>query len=169
LNNQNLSTQIAVYPGSFDPFTNGHLDITKRAARLFDTLIIAVYASPRKQLLFSVEERLELCRAVVESEHLPNVRVESFTGLTVDYVKSLSGHAIIRGLRSSNDFEAEFQMGLLNHRLAPDIETVCLFTNLEQLFIRSSQLKEVASLGGHVNDMLPSAVVGAFNKKFTAG
>jgi pantetheine-phosphate adenylyltransferase len=166
LSNQDISTRIAVYPGSFDPFTNGHLDIAKRAASLFDTLIIAVYAFPRKQLLFSVEERLELCRAVVESERLPNVRVESFNGLTIDYVKSLGGHAIIRGLRSSNDFEAEFQMGLMNHRLAPDIETVCLFTNLEQLFIRSSQLKEVAGLGGNVNEMLPSAVIGAFNKKF---
>ncbi|GHO89213.1 pantetheine-phosphate adenylyltransferase [Dictyobacter formicarum] len=168
MDNQNITTRrIAVYPGSFDPITNGHLDIARRAARLFDMLIIAVYANPRKALLFSLEERLSLCRAVVKSSDLPNVRVESFTGLTVDYVSSLGGQAIVRGLRSPNDFEGEFQMGLMNHRLAPAIETVCLFTNQEHLFVSSSRLKEVASLGGDASGMLPSVVVEALHQKFT--
>ncbi|GLV60403.1 phosphopantetheine adenylyltransferase [Dictyobacter sp. S3.2.2.5] len=166
MNNRNADGRIAVYPGSFDPITNGHLDIVRRAARLFDTLIIAVYANPNKTLLFSLEERLALCRAVVKSSDLPNVRVESFSGLTVDYVAGRGGQAIIRGLRSPNDFEGEFRMGLMNHRLAPTIDTVCLFTSQEHLFISSSRLKEVASLGGHVDGMLPPLVVDALRQKY---
>lgn len=162
---QQETSRIAVYPGSFDPLTNGHLDIAKRAARLFETVIIAVYANPQKRLLFSTEERCALWRAVVESEQLPNVRVESYTGLTTEHVRHLGGQAIIRGLRSANDFEGEFQLGLMYHKLAPEIETVCLFTNVEQLFLSSSRLKEVASLGGDVSDMLPAVVVEALHTK----
>ncbi|HVB76138.1 MAG TPA: pantetheine-phosphate adenylyltransferase [Ktedonobacteraceae bacterium] len=160
--------RVAVYPGSFDPLTNGHLDIARRAARLFDTLIIAVYAFPAKNLLFSVEERLELWREVIAAEGLQNVRVDAFKGLTVDYVRSVGGQALVKGLRSPNDFEAEFQQGLMNRKLAPEIETVCLLTNLEQLFVSSSLLKEVARLGGDVTDMLPSPVMSALQKKFGA-
>lgn len=165
MSNQEQSGRIAVYPGSFDPLTNGHLDIARRTARLFDTLIVSVYAFPAKNLLFTVEERLELWRKVIAYEDLANVRVDAFTGLTVEYVRSVGGHAIVKGLRSPNDFDAEFQQGLMNHKLAPEIETICLFTNLEQLFISSSLLKEVTRLGGNVQDMLPPVVIQALQKK----
>lgn len=166
MSNQERAERIAVYPGSFDPLTNGHLNIARRAARLFDTLVVSVYAYPTKNLLFTVEERLELWRRVIDDEKLPNVRVDTFTSLTVDHVRSLGGHVIVRGLRSPNDFEAEFPQGLMNHKLAPEIETVCLFTNVEQIFISSSLLKEVARLGGSVDDMLHPVVVQAVRKKF---
>lgn len=166
MNNQERSGRVAVYPGSFDPLTNGHLDIARRAARLFDSLIVSVYASPAKNLLFTVEERVDLWRTVIASEDLSNVRVVAFTELTVEHVRSLGGHVIIKGLRSPGDFEAEFQQGLMNHKLAPDIETVCLFTRLEQFFISSSLLKEVARLEGNVQDMVPPVVGRALQKKF---
>ncbi len=161
----NEERRIAVYPGSFDPLTNGHLDIARRAAYLFDTLIIAVYERPAKNLLFSVEERVALWQEVIEAEQMTNVRVEHFTMLLVDYVRAVQGNAIVKGLRSPNDFEAEFQQGLMNRKLAPEIETVCLLTNLEQLFISSSLLKEVARLGGDVTDMLPPSVMKALQQK----
>jgi len=157
--------RVAVYPGSFDPLTNGHLDIARRAARIFDTLIIAVYAFPAKNLLFSVEERVVLWQEVIAAEGLENVRVEKFTTLVVEYVRSIGGQAIIKGLRAPNDFEAEFQQGLMNRKLAPEIETVCLLTNLENLFVSSSLLKEVARLGGNVHDMLPEVVMRALQNK----
>lgn len=165
MSNQERQNRIAVYPGSFDPLTNGHLDIARRAARLFDTLIVAVYAFPAKNLLFSLEERMQLWREVIAAEKLTNVRVDKFTELLVDYVRSVGGLAIVKGLRSPNDFEAEFQQGLMNRKLAPEIETVCLLTNLQQLFVSSSLLKEVARLGGNVTDMLPPPVVAALQKK----
>jgi pantetheine-phosphate adenylyltransferase len=167
VSNEERQKRVAVYPGSFDPLTNGHLDIARRAARLFDTLIIAVYAYPAaKHPLFSVEERMEIWQKVIAEEELTNVRVDKFTELLVEYVTSVGAHAIVKGLRSPNDFEAEFQQGLMNHKLAPDIETICLFTNLEQLFVSSSLLKEVARLGGNMSDMLPSIVALALQKKF---
>ena len=157
--------RIAVYPGSFDPLTNGHLDIARRAARLFDNLIIAIYAFPAKNLLFSVEERLQLWQEVLAEERLPNVRVDTYKELTVHYVRSVGGHALVKGLRSPNDFEAEFQQGLMNRKLAPEIDTVCLLTDLPQLFVSSSLLKEVARLGGDVNDLLPRPVAAALKNK----
>lgn len=166
MGNQKRFERIAVYPGSFDPLTNGHLDIARRAARLFDTLVVSVYAFPAKNLLFTIEERLELWHAVLASEDLPNVRVDTYTGLTTDHTRTLGGQVIIRGLRSPNDFDLEFQQGLMNHKLAPEIETICLFTNLEQLFISSSLLKEVTRLGGNVDNMLHPIVIQALQKKF---
>jgi pantetheine-phosphate adenylyltransferase len=163
--NPGRTPRIAVYPGTFDPLTNGHLDIARRAASLFDTLIVAVYTFPSKNLLFSAEERMQLWQEVIATEDLPNVRVDMYKVLTVNYVRSVGGHVIIKGLRSPNDFEAEFQQGLMNRKLAPEIETVCLLTNLEQLFVSSSLLKEVARLGGDVSDMLPPAAVSALRKK----
>ncbi len=160
------TAHIAVYPGSFDPLTNGHLDIARRAARLFDTLIVAVYAFPAKNLLFSVEERLQLWQEVIAAEQLQNVRVDTYKGLTVDYARSVGGQTLIKGLRSSKDFEVEFEQGLMNRKLTPEIETVCLFTNLEQLFVSSSLLKEVHRLGGDVSDMLPAPVMQALQNKF---
>ncbi len=165
---QEQSGRIAIYPGSFDPLTNGHLDIVRRAARLFDTLIVAVYAFPNKNLLFSAQERRDLWQAVIAREDLPNVRIDTFAGLTVEYARSVGGQVIVKGLRSPNDFDWEFQQGLMNHKLVPEIETICLFTNLEQLFISSSTLKEVFRLGGNVQDMLPPVVVEALQKKFGA-
>ena len=166
MNNGRRQKRVAVYPGSFDPLTNGHLDIARRATRLFDTLIIAVYAYPAvKSPLFSVEERIQLWQEVIAEEELTNVRVDKFTQLLVEYVKSVGGQAIVKGLRSPNDFESEFQQGLMNHKLAPEIETICLFTNLEQLFVSSSLLKEVARLGGNVHDMLPPIVTLALQHK----
>src|SRR5438270_13614783 len=166
MSNEEKRRRIAVYPGTFDPLTHGHLDIARRAAQHFDTLIIAVYTLPAKNLLFSVEERVSLWQEVIASEGMHNSRVEKFATLLVDYVRSVGGQAIIKGLRSPNDFEAEFQQGLMNHKLAPNIETICLFTNLEQLFVSSSLLKEVARLGGNVIDMLPSIVALELQKKF---
>jgi pantetheine-phosphate adenylyltransferase len=167
VSNEKRPKRVAVYPGSFDPLTNGHLDIARRAARLFDTLIIAVYAYPTaKNPLFSVEERMDLWQKVIAEEELANVSVDKFTELLVEYVTSVGGQAIVKGLRSPNDFEAEFQQGLMNHKLAPDIETICLFTNLEQLFVSSSLLKEVARLGGDVIDMLPAIVAIELQKKY---
>ncbi len=161
------TARIAVYPGSFDPLTNGHLDIARRAARLFDTLIVAVYAFPAKNLLFTVEERRQLWQEVIAAEDLPNVRVDTYTVLTVNYARSVGGHALIKGLRSPTDFEAEFQQGLMNRKLVPEIETVCLLTNLDQLFVSSSLIKEVVRLGGDVTDMLPPPVMAALRKKFS--
>lgn len=166
MSNEKSQKRVAVYPGSFDPLTNGHLDIARRAAQLFDTLIIAVYAFPTaKNPLFTVDERMQLWQEVIATEELANVRVDKFTELLVEYVRSVGGQAIVKGLRSPNDFEAEFQQGLMNRKLAPEIETICLLTNLEQLFVSSSLLKEVAYLGGNVTDMLPPMVVRALQKK----
>jgi pantetheine-phosphate adenylyltransferase len=166
VSNEQKQHRIAVYPGSFDPLTNGHLDVARRSAQLFDTLIVAVYALPAKNLLFPVDERVALWQEVIASEALPNVRVEKFTALLVDFVRAVGGHAIIKGLRSPNDFEAEFQQGLMNRKLAPEIETVCLLTNLDNLFVSSSLLKEVAHLGGDVSDMLPATVLRALQRKY---
>ena len=168
MESQEKRHRIAVYPGSFDPLTNGHLDIARRAANIFDTLIIAVYAFPAKNIFFSTDERVALWQQVIADEAMENVQIDQFSSLLVEYVQSVGGHAIIKGLRSSNDFEAEFQQGLMNHKLAPEIETVCLFTNLEQLFVSSSLLKEVTRLGGDVTDMLPTVVVDALRKKLGA-
>lgn len=163
--NAENSRRIAVYPGSFDPLTNGHLNIARRGAKLFDELVIAVYAHPAKNLLFSVDERLALWQEVIAAEELTNVRVDKFTVLLVDFVRSIGGTAILKGLRSPTDFEDEFSQHMMNRKLAPEIETVFLFTNLEQLFVSSSRLKEVARLGGDVSDMLPAAVVHALQQK----
>lgn len=165
MSNEELTGRIAVYPGSFDPLTNGHLDIARRAAQLFDNLIIAVYAQPAKNLLFSVDERMALWQEVIASEGMTNVSVDKYIHLTVDYVRSVGGTILIRGLRSPTDFEAEFRLGMMNRKLAPEIETVCLLTNLEQLFVSSSLLKEIANLGGDVTDMLPATVVRALQHK----
>jgi pantetheine-phosphate adenylyltransferase len=166
VSHQEKRQRIAVYPGSFDPLTNGHLDIVRRGARFFDTLIIAVYAFPAKNILFSADERVALWKEVAATEELTNVRIDTFSSLVIEYVRSVGGEAIIKGLRSPNDFEAEFQQGLMNHKLAPEIETICLLTKPEQLFVSSSLLKEVAQLGGDVSDMLPTAVVHALRQKF---
>ena len=156
---------IALYPGSFDPVTNGHVDIAKRASVLFDELVIGVYDAPPKNLLFSTEERVELMKKAVG--HLPNVRIEAYSILTVRFAKELGARVIIRGLRMGSDFEREFDMSLMNKKLAPDIETVCLMTGLEHQFISSSLLKEAAQGGGCVDEMIPEHVAIALKERFS--
>jgi pantetheine-phosphate adenylyltransferase len=154
---------VAIYPGSFDPITNGHLDIINRATKLFEKLIIGVYNTPDKHLLFSTEERAEMVRQA--TANLPNVEVRVFNGLTVDFAKRVKAQAIVRGLRMSADFEREFDLAMMNKKLAPDIELVCLMSDLKYQFLSSSLLKEAASLGGKVDDLVPKHVAEALRKK----
>ena len=154
---------IAIYPGSFDPITNGHLDITKRASKLFDKIIIAVYATPDKNLLFTAEERVDLVRKAVVQ--LPNVSVESFHGLVVNFAREVKAHTMIRGLRMSADFEREFEMAMMNKKLYPDLELVCFMASQDYQFLSSSLLKEVASLEGSINNLVPAHVAEAIKKK----
>lgn len=155
---------VAIYPGSFDPVTNGHLDIVNRAAALFHELIICVYDVPQKHLLFDTQERVDLMKEAVG--HLSNVRVESYTGLTVDFAKQMNAQVIVRGLRMSSDFEREFEMALMNKKLAQDIELVCMMTSLEYQFISSSLLKEACQLGGDISNLVPEHVAVALAQKF---
>jgi len=155
---------IAIYPGSFDPVTNGHLDIANRAAALFDELIICVYDVPQKTLMFNTKERVALMEKAVK--HLKNVRVEPYTGLTVAFAQRKNAKVIVRGLRMSSDFEREFEMALMNKKLGPDVELVCLMTSLEYQFISSSLLKEACELGGNITSLVPEHVAAALAKKF---
>ncbi len=154
---------IATYPGSFDPITNGHLDIITRAAKLFQKLIIGVYDKPDKQLLFTTEERAEMVSKTIAS--LPNVEARVFTGLAVDFAKEVKAQAIVRGLRMSGDFENEFDLAMMNKRLAPEIEIVCLMSDMKYQFLSSSLLKEAARLGGAIEDLVPEHVAEALIKK----
>ena len=155
---------IAIYPGSFDPVTNGHLDIANRAAALFDKLIIGVYDRPSKHLMFSTAERVNLVKKAVA--HLPNVRVAAYDELTVDFARRMKAKVMVRGLRMSSDFEREFEMALMNQKLAPDIELVCLMTSVEFEFLSASLLKEVAQLGGEMERFIPKHVAAALREKF---
>lgn len=154
---------IALFPGTFDPITNGHLDIIRRAAAIFDTLVIGLFASPSKSLLFSTEERVSLLRQAVKE--LPNVRVESYDGLTVEFARKVGAQAIVRGLRVITDFELESQMALNNRFLAPEIDTVCFMYSQEYQFLSSSIVKEMAKLGGDVSGLVPAHVAAALKKK----
>ena len=155
---------VAVYPGSFDPLTNGHLDVVTRAARLFEKLIVGVYDTPdNKRLLFTVQERTRM--AAEATAGLPNVEVRSFTGLTVDFAEKVGAHVMVRGLRVSADFEWEFDMAMMNRKLNPNLEMVCLMASPEFQFLSSSLLKEVSKLGGNVDDMLPKNVAEALRRK----
>jgi pantetheine-phosphate adenylyltransferase len=156
---------IAIYPGTFDPVHNGHIDIATRAARLFDQVIIAIYARPLKNLLFSTEER----QAMIEQSlnHISNIRVTTYKQLTVDYAKRIGAQVIVRGLRVISDFEFEFQMALTNKQMAPDVELVCLMTNQDFAFISASTVKEIAMLGGSVKGMVPPHVAEALQAKFS--
>jgi pantetheine-phosphate adenylyltransferase len=155
---------IAIYPGSFNPITKGHLDIATRAAKIFDKLVIGVYETPDKPLLFTTEERVEFVRQAIAD--LPNVEVKSFSGLTVDFAKKVKAKAMVRGLRMSADFDMEFDMAMMNKRLHPELETVCLMAKVEYQFLSSSLLKEVASLGGNIDELVPAPVALALKKKF---
>ncbi len=144
---------IALYPGSFDPITNGHLDIATRAAKLFDKLVIGIYDIPDKRLLFTTAERVEMARKAVAG--LPNLEVEPFSELAVSFAKKVKAQAIVRGLRMSADFEREFDMAMMNKKLYPELELVCLMSSIEYQFLSSSLLKEAASLGGNIDDLVP--------------
>jgi pantetheine-phosphate adenylyltransferase len=153
-----------LYPGSFDPVTNGHLDIATRAAAIFDRLIVAVFDTPAKNLLFSTQERVDMLSEALKG--LSNVEVTSFTGLTVDFARSAGAHVLVRGLRVMSDFEMELQMAMANRQLAPGIEVVCLMTGLQYSFLSSSVIKEIARLGGYVDNMVPEHVARALYAKF---
>ena len=155
---------IAIYPGRFDPITNGHLDIATRAAKLFEKLIIAVYETPSTPLLFTTEERVELIRQAIVD--LPNVEVEPFSELTVEFAKKVKAQIMVRGLRMSADFEREFDMAMMNKKLFPGLELVCLMANIQYQFLSSSLLKEAATLGGNIDDLVPKHVAIALKKKF---
>ena len=154
----------AVYPGTFDPLTYGHMDIIERAAALFDKLIVGIYENPSKQPLFPLEQRVKLVKEAVTG--LPNVRVKAFKGLTVDFIHQIGGRVMIRGLRANSDFEREFEMALMNRKLAPDIELLCLMTSSQYQFLSSSLIKEVAKLGGCLEGMVPDHVAVALREKF---
>ncbi len=156
----------AVFPGTFDPITYGHVDIATRAAALFDRLIVGVYAHPIKTLLFSTAERVELAQEALDG--LPNVAVESYDGLTVDFARDKGAKAIIRGLRVVGDFEFEFQMALMNRTLAPEIESVCLLTTKEYYFLSSSIVKEAAKLDGDIAQLVPPHVAAALHERILA-
>ncbi len=151
--------RIAIYPGSFDPVTNGHLDIVRRGRILFDEIIVAILHNPGKTALFTVEERLDMLKETMKD--IPGVSFDTFGGLLVDYAHEQGAHAILRGMRAVSDFEYEFQLALMNRKLNRDIQTVFLMTGLRWIFTSSSIIKEAAQFGGDVSDMVPPIV----NKK----
>jgi pantetheine-phosphate adenylyltransferase len=155
---------IAIYPGTFDPVHNGHIDIATRAAALFDRVIIGVYDRPAKSLLFSTEERVAMCRDALKDH--PNVQVLPYRSLTVEFAREQHATAIVRGLRVISDFEFEFQMALTNKTLAPEIEFVCLMTSLQNAFLSASILKEVAALGGDISGMTTPFVQEMIRRRF---
>lgn len=156
--------RIAIYPGTFDPVTNGHLDILRRAAEFFDLVIVAVAVNSNKSTLFSLAERIELLNEATKD--MPCVQVKGFEGLTVEFARECGAIAIIRGLRAMQDFEYEFQLALMNKKLAADIETVFLMTQSEFSFISSSSIKWAASLKGSISEFVPHHVEQALMKKY---
>jgi len=157
--------KMAVYPGSFDPITNGHVDLIKRGSRIFDEIVVLIAYNPNKPTyLFSVEERMEMISEVIMSYE--RVRVDSYAGLLVDYVKHSGANIILRGLRAISDFEYEFQLALINRRLNNDVETVFLMTSYEWFFTSSQIIKEAASLGGSVQGLVPDVVCKKLKEKY---
>ena len=156
---------IAIYPGSFDPITNGHLDLIERGCRLFDKLIVAILRNETKQPLFSIEERIEMLREVVDC--YPNVAVDSFDGLLVDYAAQNGATVLLRGIRAISDYEYELQMALMNRRLRPDIETVFMMASEAHSFISSRLVKEVFGLGGNIAGLVPPPVEARLRKRLS--
>lgn len=154
----------AIYPGSFDPVTNGHIDIAARASRIFDRVIVAVYDTPSKTLVFSTPERVAMAQRAL-AEH-PNVEVRSFTGLLVDFARQVGATVIVRGLRAVSDFEVETQMALMNRKMAPEMEVVMLVTSLQYSYLSASLIKEVIKLGGPDEGLVPDFVAEALRQKF---
>ncbi|HAO5755697.1 TPA: pantetheine-phosphate adenylyltransferase [Listeria monocytogenes] len=159
-----MGDKIAVIPGTFDPITNGHLDIIERASKIFDVLYVSVLNNSSKKPLFTIEERMEMIRQV--TAHLPNVQVESASGLTVDYAATRGATAIVRGLRAVSDFEYEMQIASMNRTLNADIETFFVMTNTKYSFLSSSMVKEVAQYQGDISELVPEIVNKAVQAKF---
>jgi len=155
---------IAVYPGSFDPITNGHLDLIQRALRVFDHIVVAVATNAFKQSLFTIEERMEMIRESLKD--YPQITIDSFDGLLVNYAMRQKARAVLRGLRAVTDFEYEFQLAMMNRRLEPEVETVFLMTGLRWVFLSSSILKEAAVHGGNIEGMVPEIVIQKLREKF---
>ncbi len=153
----------AIYPGSFDPITCGHIDIARRAARMFDRLIVAVYDTPSKNLFFSTAERVELARRALGG--IEGCEVDSYRGLTVDYARSVGASVMVRGLRALSDFEVEMQMSHFNRKMDPDLDVACLLTSLEYSFLSASMVKEIIRLGGPSEGMVPDFVAAAIHEK----
>ena len=164
---------VAVYPGSFDPITNGHLDVIGRAAGVFDRLVVGVLANPRKQPLLSVEERVEVIRrsleAALPADVASGIEVDRFDGLTVDLCGRLGAGFIVRGLRAISDFETEMLLAHNNRRLAPGVDTVFFMTSIEHSYVASSLVKEIATFGGDVSAMIPPAALAALRRAIGAG
>lgn len=154
----------AVYPASLDPIHNGHVDIARRAAKIFDEITVAIYATPKKNLLFSVDERVALAEEAFQDDS--NISVAKFSGLVVNYAQSIGAIALVRGLRVFGDFEYEFRMGIANKSLAPDIETVAILARVDFIHISSSTVREIAELGGNVSHMVPQNVNIALENRF---
>jgi pantetheine-phosphate adenylyltransferase len=159
------SSRIAIYPGSFDPITNGHLDLIQRGSRLFDRLIVSILRNESKEPLFSAEERIAMLREVTEP--YLNVEVDSFDGLLVDHAAHRAANAILRGIRAISDYEYELQMALMNRRLRPEIETVFMMSNEAYSFISSRMVKEVFSLGGNISGLVPPPVEARMRGRFS--
>jgi pantetheine-phosphate adenylyltransferase len=161
---ENITKKVAVYPGSFDPITNGHVDIIKRGLRMFDEIIILIAYNPSKVYLFTVEERMEMIRDVFQD--FKEIRVDCYSGLLVDYLKMSGANIILRGMRALSDFEYEFQMALMNRRQTKQIETVFLMSGFKWFYTSSKLIKEVASLGGSVKTLVPDNVNQKLTEKF---
>ncbi len=156
--------KIAVYPGSFDPVTCGHLDVIRRAAKVVDLLIIGVLNNSAKNALFTPEERVELIERVTKD--IPNVKVEAFSGLTIDFARQNGATILVRGLRAVTDFEYELQIAQTNHKLNPDIDTIFFTTSVQYSYLSSSIAKEIASFGGNVHDLLPEEIIDTVYEKY---
>ncbi len=154
----------AVYPGSFDPITNGHVYIAERAAAIFDEVIVSILINERKQGSFSVKERCDMARSSLS--HVSNIRVDSFNGLLVDYVRQCEASVIVRGLRAMSDFEYEFQMALMNRKLAPEIETFFIVTDPKYSYVSSSSVREIFHFGGTVRDVVPDVVFEKLSERY---
>lgn len=154
---------IALYPGSFDPVTYGHLDIATRALQVFDEVVMGVFDTPSKNLLFTTAERVALIEKAIAD--IPNLRVTSYTRMTVDFAKHIDAKVIVRGLRMSPDFEREFEMALMNKKQNPDIEVLCMMTSVQYQFLSSSLMKEAAKYGGYIEDLVPDHVATALRQK----
>ncbi|HUN55423.1 MAG TPA: pantetheine-phosphate adenylyltransferase [Smithella sp.] len=161
---ENFTNRVAIYPGSFDPITNGHVDIIKRGLRMFDEIVILIAYNPNKVYLFTVEERMEMIREIFKDTK--NVRVDCYSGLLVDYLRITGANIILRGMRALSDFEYEFQMALMNRRQTKDLETVFLMSGFKWFYTSSQLIKEVASLGGTVKTLVPDNVNQKLMEKF---